>query len=1179
MTRLTIERLLTLYKREYTDIIIPTRTVNNLMTRKDEDALEVVKTHPWVKLVNGSTLKERLLTICNSYNAINSTIEFKFVLKPIHKKISNTEHNCYDQSQLLSICINTLILTYEHFQRITFNEDIQHQKTNDYDETDLETCIDYMKINYKDNTSFKIFIVDHLFDGDEEFDIMNHDCYDAYNECERNFPVRHFINRLLKIQQTTTKNKHVDKLCAYSINPLAKEHSEYRNKLISFYSSILNYMCVIPCERVDLNSLNRDGYVEDAFKRSLCNYNDATFESFEEFVMNSIPKNSLNDYRKHDLAERINGMYRRFGLDIDCKDLDFMNFRCDVEWLNNFIFTYKPFSDMKVKWAIDYNFDDLNKDIKSVIKTIDDVLEILQCNIYNSSNHEFKCWYNPNLSQTKPLSIHVYFPGYCFKTDDMYGFSKFMKKSLNLVYINNEKMSRNSYIDTSVYKSGQQVFRVPFSGKLCCNPPREPIERVIEDKEGYTSKDLIEFYKDCSVLPTVDDVYHSFFELYEDYEINNAPYMSSKSEVIPRTLNIDLNSSLTSLYSNKDIESESIEIPNNGVIILIEMMLDVIKHKEQEGINYIDHRALRLVFIRNCYALGLNSVTVAELNKNIGIHHSDGSHESVNNQAKDDVSYIFREIGFVDDEQKTFEWCDSILQNEYKQPIIFDFTPRIEELLTQNLIDIHVFKLIARHLFLVYKRNYVMIRDNQQTYNYMFTEPVHFDNVNKMILNSDLKICANNKYYITSLSNLLKLIKPCLFKASVKKLELKKEDDPTTTYITYTMPTVGNKSKTFKDRPKAIDFILHSMLDNTTSGLTQEELNERVNYFESFIAYKFQHPGAHITHAIIVKTRQGVGKSIYARILREINPHVKDNEQLDRVLQQFNSGSGDNIITFFNEVADTTQHSNLKMFITEEYIPTEVKFGPRMYELNNNLKIFYTNDESFSFIDHDDRRFIVFIGTKTQQDVERQYNIPGFVFASPVEDIINNELKKEYFNYLINLKLDGFNPNVKTNSVAITCNKKEMIEKHNMSEDNLTNFFNTILEHIKLAEIKSNIDGVENKKCVSTDHIVHIFDFFKYNHHKSFEPNDDFEPTFDQSELDYIDLIFNSRDEFEELKQTYTRDFVHDDNTRWSTTTLCRRMKNNNKVDVKRVRENQLVVPQELKRYYTGRVIIYIIMH
>lgn len=1167
MEQLSFEHLIALYNHKYEDHPIPTRTYNNLFKQSaNKSTYDLVKDHHWEKVSNGQIIKTRLISLCNNYGVMNYVMDFAFPIKSLIKK----RKKVISLSDLLNQSLVFLINTYQ-----SINNDF-----NDLRSSDLSQTINYIKDKYEKNESFQTFICDHLFNG-ETVDLTLNNTYQDYEECEFNLPINHWYNRLIKLQQTTEPNKRIELFKQYVENPLSTDNKvkKYRQELINFYNTLINFQSITPCEYItDINT----EYKPNAFCRSLFDYSDITYETLSEFITNSIPKGSKHDYRTHDISERINGMYRRFALDIDCKKFDMVNFRCDVDWLNKYIFTKEPFSNMSVKWAIDYNFDELDSDISTLIKTIDDVISILQANIYNSSNHVFKYWYNPNLSSMKPLSIHVYFPGYCFKTNDLFGFSKFMKKSLSIVYFNSEKMStRDSYIDTSVYKPGQQIFRMPFSGKRCMSPPREPIERVIDEKEGYTTKELIEFYKDCSALPSIEDEYHSFFELYEDYEANSG-YVHSKTEAIPRSVVIDSNITLTSKYANNEIESESYEIPRNGSTILINMMIKAIRDKENRGINYIDHRALRLTFVRNCYALGLNSVTTVELNKRLGIHHASGRHEDFNNRPSEDINYIFREIGFVEDEAKVFEWCDSILQNEYNQPIIFDFTIDIENVLTQELLDINIFKLIARHLFINYKRNYILIKDNQQTDEFMFTEPIHIDNVNKTIVSSDLKINLNSKYYICQLQSLLKIIKPCLFKASTKKLELEHNDDPDTTYITYTLPCTTTMKTTFKDRPKAIDFMLHSMLDNTMSGLTQEQLNERVNYFESYIAYKFQHPGAHIIHAMIVKTRQGVGKSLYARLLREINPHVKDNEQLERALQQFNSGSGDNIITFFNEVADTNQHSKLKTFITEKYIPTEIKFGPRMTELNNSLKIFYTNDESFSFIDHDDRRFIVFIGTKTQKDVEQQYNTPNFVFSSPSKDILDETLKQQYFNYLISLDLSKFNPNIAPKTPSITCNKTQMIEQYHMGEDNLTNFVNTLLEHVHLVEINANLPGVKNEKCISAEHLIAIFDFFKDNMDTVFEFDDDSDKEDDKdnkktdSYMSEINRFFKSPKEFSELMNLYKRDFIHDEHSKWSATVLGRKMKANKKITTARLRDNQLIIKPELSEFYEGRRTLYV---
>lgn len=1160
MSNITIAKVIDYYETLYPNDQLSKQTRKNLLeSRYKTDALKTIRTHRWDKVIGGENFKQKLISIALTYGSKVGEYYFEFSIKPL-PKINNIVNN---KTNDICTALYILIKTYE------YDKTILHKPLSS--NSTLQDITEYIKSYYYDDEQFYTFICDHLFNG-ICCDLTDIENYDTYLAEDWNIPLKHLVNRHNRLLALAKDNDYnCEKFKKYMNDPLSKENEQYRSQLINFYNSTLEFGCVIPCKYIDINAEHKP----DAFCRSSFDYNDVTTTSFEEFVCESIPKKSRYDYHTHDIAERINGKYRRFALDIDCKNFDFLNFRCDIAWLNQFIFSKEPFSIMKIKWAIDYNFDKIETIDNSLIKDINDVLIIFRDHIHNSQNHTFRHWYNNKLLPEKPLSIHVYFPGVYFKTSDLFEFSKFMKSSLKCVYFNNEKMERNTFVDTSVYRAGQQIFRIPFSGKMIEN--RQPIERVDTERPEYTEEALIDFYKDCSVLPSVDDIYDSFFETYGEYANINKTYVS-QLDSLPKTMIDNHRSNASHEHKFDDIDTEDDAVPHNGAKLLVDMMLDVIKEKEKAGINYIDHRSLRLHFVRNCYAIGLNTATIIKLNEQIGVHHSNGSHEKLKEDvAGNDVRYIYKQLGIEDGKPMMFVWSDTLLETEHQQPIIFDFTNKVESVLTQNVIDLPLFKIIARHLFLIYKRNYVIFKDNQQTDEFVFTEPIHINDVNKQITSNELKIKHGNKIYSSPLSSLLKLVKHSLFNASMKKLELSRDDDRNTTYVTYTLKNVGNKSKTFADRPKAIDFILHSMLDNTTSGLTMDDLNERVNYFESFIAYKFQHPGAHIIHAIIVGTEPGVGKSMYARILREINPHVKDNDELDRALQQFNYGSGDNIITFFNEVADTNQHSKLKTFITEKYIPTEIKFGPRCYELNNNLKIFYTNEKSFSFLSHNDRRFIVMLGTKTVNDVEKQYNVPGFVFENPNEDVINSQLKKEYFDYLINLDLGNFNPNVRSKSHAITCNKIEMIEKHLMGEDNLTNFVNTLLEHVPLAEIKTDIPNVKNKPCISSAHLISLLDFFKNT--VTVDTDQENKPLlkcFDDDQQEFITNNFKSLEEFIELKDMYYRDFNHDEKMNWSSTLIGRKMKNNNtKLEYKRLRDSQLIIPDGLGKHYSGQVIVY----
>lgn len=175
------------------------------------------------------------------------------------------------------------------------------------------------------------------------------------------------------------------------------------------------------------------------------------------------------------------------------------------------------------------------------------------------------------------------------------------------------------------------------------------------------------------------------------------------------------------------------------------------------------------------------------------------------------------------------------------------------------------------------------------------------------------------------------------------------------------------------------------MLDNTKSRFTQEELNERVNYFESFIAYKFQHPGYKIYNTLVVNVKSDLCTSVYSRILREMNPYVKVYNSLRRQTQRTKNEDEYNIITFYDDV----------------------NFDYNTHKADLDLKIIYSNS-----IPHNPNICVtVFTGTKTYDDVEKMYYTPGFIFSSIMHNTVDKELEKEYFNYLIGLNLDNFNPN------------------------------------------------------------------------------------------------------------------------------------------------------------------------
>ena len=251
-------------------------------------------------------------------------------------------------------------------------------------------------------------------------------------------------------------------------------------------------------------------------------------------------------------------------------------------------------------------------------------------------------------------------------------------------------------------------------------------------------------------------------------------------------------------------------------------------------------------------------------------------------------------------------------------------------------------------------------------------------------------------------------------------------------------------------RPIEITNILKSILNN--NELEEEQLMERINYFESLFAYKVQNPDIRVEIAPIIVGKQGIGKNTYFKILKQaLGNWVQDDLSWDIARGNFNANQQMNIIRAYDEVTSTKSALDLmKRLITADTEDVNEKYEKQLKIKNISLKCFLTNNFNNNIISktEDNRRFLYYLPS-TPSQVGQQIVRDNWWNKSDNERKI---LGKKYFNYLLRLDLSNFNRCVKPN-IDYLDDMKEFIDSVNISADSTTQFIDQIISLLEIPEI------------------------------------------------------------------------------------------------------------------------------
>ena len=162
--------------------------------------------------------------------------------------------------------------------------------------------------------------------------------------------------------------------------------------------------------------------------------------------------------------------------------------------------------------------------------------------------------------------------------------------------------------------------------------------------------------------------------------------------------------------------------------------------------------------------------------------------------------------------------------------------------------------------------------------------------------------------------------------------------------------------------------LMKNMLDSNL--IDETELNHRINFVLDCLAFKLQKPGIRFNFAIIICGRQGTGKTTFFAMFEEIIPGFA-NARLDfnNVMAEFNTDDQDLMIAVYNEVDNVDKkRGRIKALIDDEYRVYNQKHVAHYKCENLSLKFFVSNEMDIKVAKEGDRRFITFKSDKPKDD-------------------------------------------------------------------------------------------------------------------------------------------------------------------------------------------------------------------
>lgn len=179
------------------------------------------------------------------------------------------------------------------------------------------------------------------------------------------------------------------------------------------------------------------------------------------------------------------------------------------------------------------------------------------------------------------------------------------------------------------------------------------------------------------------------------------------------------------------------------------------------------------------------------------------------------------------------------------------------------------------------------------------------------------------------------------------------------------------------------------------------------DYFLKWIAQIFQKPSELSRVAIVLFSKQGVGKGLLIQFLSNIlgSKYVYSSADASDLLGKNAEGLRNRLLVNLDEASgkDTFIQSNkIKSLITEPKITYHKKFFQPIQINNFSRFIFTTNNDTAVKIELSDRRFAVF-------ESDNKYRSDPVYFEPLIKAIKSKEVQYMFYQYIMNLDIHDYN--------------------------------------------------------------------------------------------------------------------------------------------------------------------------
>ncbi|MBT3990063.1 MAG: hypothetical protein HOG95_01390 [Rhodospirillaceae bacterium] len=179
---------------------------------------------------------------------------------------------------------------------------------------------------------------------------------------------------------------------------------------------------------------------------------------------------------------------------------------------------------------------------------------------------------------------------------------------------------------------------------------------------------------------------------------------------------------------------------------------------------------------------------------------------------------------------------------------------------------------------------------------------------------------------------------------------------------------------------------------------------EYYDYLIHWLARTVQHPERQGEVCVVMKGRQGCGKSVLSKLMRRVfGDHARQVSQREHLIGKFNSHLEDCCFLFADEAifsGDPTIKGPLKSLITESRVTIEPK-GVNAFEVPNRLSIMMATNEEWAVpVETGDRRYFV-LDVSSNRIGDNEY------FTS-LHRAIESDEAGHFLHHLLNMDLSDF---------------------------------------------------------------------------------------------------------------------------------------------------------------------------